>query len=126
MSQRAQVSHLDFGQEKTRMVCRVNSACVKNGESAFQYQFPIDYFNGISQGRNQLALNPDKFISIATWMLILVSAVPAEQSSVDYFLLGFSQVSLDTHVSVKAVALRKLTRVKLLDAVIWTTAQVIS
>lgn len=89
----------------------------------FDTNILIDYLNGISQARNELALYPDKFISIVTWMEIQVGTEPAEQSAVDLFLLGFGVLPLDTQVSINAVALRKSTRIKLPDAVIWATAQ---
>ena len=92
-------------------------------ERLFDTNILTDYLNGISQARNELTLYPDKFISIVTSMEILVGTDLAEQSAVDHFLLWFSISPLDTHVSIKAVALRKLTRLKLPDAVIWYAAQ---
>ena len=89
----------------------------------FDTNILIDFLNGIPQAKNELALYPDKFISIVTWMEIQVGTGPAERSAVDHFLLGFSVLPLDTHVSIKAVALRKSTRIELPDAVIWATAQ---
>jgi predicted nucleic acid-binding protein len=89
----------------------------------FDTNILIDYLNGIPQARSELALYHDKFISIVTWMEIQVGTEAAEQSAVDQFLLGFTVLPLDTQVSIKAVALRKSTRIKLPDAIIWATAQ---
>ena len=42
---------------------------------------------------------------------------------VDHFLLKFAVLPLDTPVSFKSVALRKASKIKLPDAIIWATAQ---
>ena len=44
--------------------------------------------------------------------------------SVDRFLSKFTLLSLDAKVSAKAVALRRNSRIKLPDAIIWATALV--
>jgi len=92
-------------------------------KSLFDTNILIDYLNGIPQAKIELTRYTDKFISIVTWMEIQVGTEPAEQGAVDHFLLGFTVLPLDTQVSIKAVALRKSTRIKLPDAVIWATAQ---
>jgi predicted nucleic acid-binding protein len=89
----------------------------------FDTNILIDYLNGIPQARSELALHTDKAISIITWMEIQVGTEPVDQSAVDHFLLGFAILSLDAQVSAKAVALRKTSRIKLPDAIIWATAQ---
>lgn len=92
-------------------------------KALFDTNILIDYLNGIHQARIELALYPEKSISIVTWMEIQVGTEPAEQSAVDHFLLGFTVFPLDTQVSINAVALRKSSRIKLPDAIIWATAQ---
>jgi predicted nucleic acid-binding protein len=89
----------------------------------FDTNILIDYLNGIPQAKAELTLYTDKAISIVTWMEIQVGTKPEEQSAVDHFLLGFTVLPLDTSVSVKAVALRKASKIKLPDANIWATAQ---
>lgn len=92
-------------------------------KALFDTNILIDYLNGIPQAKVELALYPHKSISIVTWMEIQVGTEPAEQSAIDQFLLGFEVLPLDTQVSINAVALRKASKIKLPDAVIWATAQ---
>lgn len=89
----------------------------------FDTNILINSLKGTHQARNELALYPDKSISIVMRMEIQLENVPAEQSAVDQFLLRFTVLPLETQGSKKAVALRKSSRVKLPDAIIWATAQ---
>jgi len=93
-------------------------------KALFDTNILIDYLNGIAQSRAELALYADKAISVITWMEIQVGTTSIDQAAVDHFLLGFTVLPIDTPVSVKAVALRKSTKIKLPDAIIWATAQV--
>lgn len=93
-------------------------------KALFDTNILIDYLNGISEARTELALYKDKAISIITWMEVQVGTQPEEQFQVDNFLLEFAILSVDTQVSVQAVALRKKKNIKLPDAIIWATAQV--
>jgi len=93
-------------------------------KALFDTNILIDYLNGMTQARAELALYADKAISIVTWMEIQVGTMPVDQVAVDRFLLGFMVLPVDTRVSMKAVALRKSTRIKLPDAIIWATALV--
>lgn len=90
----------------------------------FDTNILIDYLNGIPQAKTELALHSDKAISIVTWMEIQVGATVTEQAVVDHFLRGFTVIPIDLSVSVKAVELRKSTKMKLPDAIIWATALV--
>lgn len=90
----------------------------------FDTNILVDYLNGIPQAKTELTLYTDKAISIVTWMEIQVGVAPADQVVVDLFLLGFTVLPIDAPVSVKAVELRKSTRIKLPDAIIWATALV--
>ncbi|MFZ3082226.1 MAG: type II toxin-antitoxin system VapC family toxin [Rhodoferax ferrireducens] len=93
-------------------------------KALFDTNILIDYLNGMTQARAELALYADKAISIVTWMEVQVGATPIDQLAVDHFLLGFTVLPVDTPVSVKAVALRKSIKIKLPDAIIWATALV--
>ena len=92
-------------------------------KALFDTNILIDYLQGIAQARAELALYQDKAISIITWMEVQIGCEPHEQALVDDFLLGFTLLPIDQPVSVRAVALRKQTRIKLPDAIIWATAQ---
>ena len=93
-------------------------------KALFDTNILIDYLNGVKQAKAELALYADKAISIVTWMEIQVGTTPVDQSAVDHFLLGFTVLANDTAVSIKSVALRKSSKIKLPDAIIWATAQV--
>ena len=93
-------------------------------KALFDTNILIDYLNGISEAKSELALYKDKAISIITWMEVQVGTEPEEQVQVDNFLLEFAILSVDTQVSVQAVALRKQKSINLPDAIIWATAQV--
>jgi len=95
-------------------------------KALFDTNILIDYLNGIQEARSELALYRDKAISIVSWMEIQVGTTPEDQRAVDRFLGSFTVVPLDASISVEAVALRKTTRVKLPDAIIWATANVSS
>ena len=87
----------------------------------------IDYLSGIQAAKAELALYPDKAISVITWMEIQVgvdTGAEGDQTVIDQFLSKFTVVPIDMAVSARAVALRQKTRIKLPDAIIWATAQV--
>lgn len=84
----------------------------------------IDYLSGVKAAKKELALYPDKAISIITWMEIQVGVDEGDQTIVDHFLSKFTVVPIDMAVSARAVALRHKTRIKLPEAIIWATAQV--
>lgn len=92
----------------------------------FDTNILIDYLNGIPEARSELALYQDKAISIVSWMEIQAGTTAEDQGAVDQFLRRFTVVPLDAPISVEAVALRKTTRVKIPDAIIWATANVSS
>ena len=93
-------------------------------KALFDTNILIDFLSGIDEARTELALYQDKAISIVTWMEVQVGTAEPEQAAVDRFLRGFTVVPIDTPVSVQAVALRKTTKIKLPDAIIWATARV--
>lgn len=93
-------------------------------KALFDTNILIDYLNGIDEARLELALYQDKAISIITWMEIQVGAAPEEQLALDQFLRRFTVLPLDAPISLSAVSLRKTTKIKLPDAIIWATASV--
>lgn len=93
-------------------------------KALFDTNIIIDYLNGVGQTKLELALYSDKAISVITWMEIQVGTTPDDQQVVDQFLRAFTVVPIDGHMALKAVVLRKATKIKLPDAIIWATAQV--
>ncbi|MBV5297901.1 MAG: type II toxin-antitoxin system VapC family toxin [Rhodoferax sp.] len=89
----------------------------------FDTNILIDYLNGVLPAKIELDLYQDKAISMITWMEVQVGVSPGDQKLVDQFLLRFSLLSIDAPVAAQAVVLRKASKVKLPDAIIWATAQ---
>ena len=62
-------------------------------------------------------------ISTITWMEVMVGAKDDEITPLEAFLANFQQVSIDKRVAEKAVEIRRQTRIRLPDAIIWASAQ---
>jgi predicted nucleic acid-binding protein len=83
----------------------------------------IDHLNGFPQARAELQRHSQPAISIMTWMEVMVGAHAAAESYVTAFLATFEVIPLDDDIAARAVALRKIHRIRLPDAVIWASAQ---
>lgn len=93
-------------------------------KALFDTNILVDYLSGIAAAKDEISLYDDKAISIITWMEVQIGTDEADQMSVDRFLSKFTLLSLDAKVSAKAVAVRRNSRIKLPDAIIWATALV--
>jgi predicted nucleic acid-binding protein len=93
-------------------------------KALFDTNILVDYLSGVAAAKVEISLYDDKAISIITWMEVQIGTDEADQMSVDRFLSKFTLLPLDAKVSAKAVALRRKSRIKLPDAVIWATAMV--
>jgi predicted nucleic acid-binding protein len=93
-------------------------------KALFDTNILVDYLSGVAAAKVEISLYDDKAISIITWMEVQIGTDEADQMSVDRFLSKFTLLPLDAKVSAKAVALRRKSRIKLPDAVIWATALV--
>jgi predicted nucleic acid-binding protein len=89
----------------------------------FDTNILIDYLNAAAEARDELNRYSDKAISVITWMEVMVGAEPAIASETRAFLDGFELVAVDNPIAERAVALRRLHRIKLPDAVVWASAQ---
>jgi predicted nucleic acid-binding protein len=84
----------------------------------------IDFLRGIPAAQAELARHDDAAISVITWMEVLVGAPPALEQSTRDFLNDFRLIELDQKVADRAVGIRRDHRLKLPDAIIWSSAQV--
>jgi predicted nucleic acid-binding protein len=84
----------------------------------------IDFLNHYPQARDELARYDDKAISIVTWIEVMVGAGPALQAATRAFLANFTLIALDQAIADRAFELRRDHRIKLPDAVIWSSADV--
>lgn len=89
----------------------------------FDTNILIDHLNAVPQARKELDRFENRAISIITWMEVMVGADADLIEPTQRFLDGFEVIALDDEIANRAVALRRAHRVKLPDAVIWSTAQ---
>lgn len=84
----------------------------------------IDYLNGIDAARAELERYASRAISVITWMEVLVGTTPTEDATVRAWLESFEVIELDAAVAARAVEIRRQTRIRLPDAIVWASAQV--
>jgi predicted nucleic acid-binding protein len=84
----------------------------------------VDYLNGLEKARRELDSFEELYISLVTWMEILVGAkAEEEESEIREFLRRFRVQPVDEGVAERAVAIRRREKIRLPDAIIWATAQ---
>jgi predicted nucleic acid-binding protein len=89
----------------------------------FDTNILIDYLRGIEAARDEMNRFEARAISVITWMEVMVGAEPSHAQATRDFLAGFEVVPIDPAVAEQAVALRRLYRLKLPDAIIWASAR---
>ena len=87
----------------------------------FDTNILIDHLRGSTRADKELKRYSDRAISIVSWMEVMVGATANERQTLRY-LASYKSVPIDQAIAERAVALRRLHRVKLPDAVIWATA----
>lgn len=92
-------------------------------KALFDTNILIDYLNAAPEARDEMARYSDRAISIVTWMEVLIGAAPEAEARTRAFLDSFALIELDGDVAARAVAIRRMHRMKLPDAVIWASAQ---
>ena len=93
-------------------------------KALFDTNILVDYLNAVPEARTELQRYTEKAGSIITWMEVMVGADHDLEAATRSFLSGFDVVAVDEQIAERAVSLRRNHRVKLPDAVIWATAQV--
>ncbi|MDO8501615.1 MAG: type II toxin-antitoxin system VapC family toxin [Gemmatimonadaceae bacterium] len=84
----------------------------------------IDYLNGSADARRELDSFDTIYISLISWMEILVGAAEGdEESEIREFLRRFRVHPVDEGVAERAVEIRRRDKIRLPDAIIWATAQ---
>jgi predicted nucleic acid-binding protein len=84
----------------------------------------IDFLGGIGAARKEIARYDDPAISIVTWMEVMVGAPASAEDETRSFLSRFVVIPVSPAVAERAVELRREHRMKLPDAIIWSSAQV--
>ncbi len=93
-------------------------------KAVFDTNILIDYLSGSTKAKSELDSFEDIYISLVTWMEILVGAAEgAEESEIREFLNRFRVAPVDERVAERAVAIRRSQKLRLPDAIIWATAQ---
>jgi len=84
----------------------------------------IDYLSGSEKAKQELDSFEELYISVITWMEILVGAQEGdEESEIREFLRRFRVHLVDAGVAERAVEIRRREKIRLPDAIIWATAQ---
>ena len=85
----------------------------------------IDYLNGVQPAKAEIGRYERPAISVITWMEVMVGAnEPSEETRQRRFLRRFETLSLSDAIAERAVDVRRRSRLKLSDAVIWATAMI--
>lgn len=93
-------------------------------KALFDTNILIDYLNGASAAKKELARYEYRAISTITWMEVLAGASSEEDAAIRAWLLSFDIIGVDAAIADRAVAIRKERRIRLPDAIVWATAQV--
>lgn len=93
-------------------------------DAVFDTNILIDYLVGREQAQKELDRYARRAISIITWMELQIgSRSEAEADVIDLFLREFRVIDITRPLARRAIDIRRGTRVRLPDAIIWATAQ---
>jgi len=93
-------------------------------KAVFDTNILIDYLSGSSKAKNEIDSFDEIYVSLITWMEVLVGAAEGEEESeIREFLRRFRVHAVDEGVAERAVDIRRRERLRLPDAIIWATAQ---
>jgi predicted nucleic acid-binding protein len=90
----------------------------------FDTNILIDYLGGIAPARDELARYREPAISIVSWMEVLIGAAAEVEPGTRRFLSRFTIVEIDRAVAERAVLVRRISRMRLPDAIIQASAEV--
>ncbi|MBK9242970.1 MAG: PIN domain-containing protein [Acidobacteria bacterium] len=93
-------------------------------EAVFDTNILIDYLVGREEAQQEFDRYTRRGISIVTWMELQIgSRSEAEADVIDLFLREFRVIEITRQVARRAIEIRRRTRVRLPEAIIWATAQ---
>ena len=92
-------------------------------KALFDTNILLDHIRGRDAARRELSLYGDRAISIISFMEVLVGTTPATEANERAFLASFAVIPLDPVIAEDAAALRRATRIRLPDAIIWASAR---
>lgn len=92
--------------------------------AVFDTNILVDYLNGVEEAKRELELYEEKIISVITQIEILVGVIGSEEEKVvRSFLSSFRLKEVSKPISEKAVVIRRETRMKVPDAIVYATAK---
>ena len=91
-------------------------------KAVFDTNILIDYLRGIDAARTEFERYEQVFISTVTWMEVMVGAPDDVATTTARFLGALGAIPVDDAVARRTVALRRVHRLKLPDAIIWASA----
>jgi predicted nucleic acid-binding protein len=83
----------------------------------------IDYLSGIAEARAEFSRYEKVSISTVTWAEVMVGCQDGEESQLRGFLQRFEVIAFTLEIADIAWRLRRASRMRLPDAVIWATAK---
>jgi predicted nucleic acid-binding protein len=94
-------------------------------KAVFDTNILIDYLNGIEAAKTELARYSVRQISIITFIEVMVgSHNEAEEYALQGFLSSFEVLELTAKVANEAISIRKETRLKIPDSIVYATARI--
>ena len=91
--------------------------------AVFDSNILIDYLRGVPAAKTELERYDEPAISIVSWIEIQVGANNKQATPIiKEFLSEFKLIPLDAAIAEKSVAIRRDSKIKLPDAIIWATA----
>lgn len=91
--------------------------------AVFDTNIVIDALNGLEQADEEYQRYQQVYISLITWMEVMVGVKEGDSLTVDFLRTYFLVLPITQEIAEQAVFLRKKNRIKLPDALIQATAQ---
>ena len=93
-------------------------------KALFDTNILIDYLKGIEPAQVELDRHRQRLISRVTWVEVQAGVRNEEEADVvEMFLRDFEVIELTRAIAREAAEIRRTTRIRLPDAVIWASAR---
>ncbi len=93
-------------------------------KAVFDTNILVDFLLGIEEAKQELSLYDQSYISIVTWMEVMVGvSEPDEETVLRQFLNKFDIQYISQDIAERAVQIRRKEKIRLPDSIIWATSQ---
>lgn len=93
-------------------------------EAVFDTNILIDYLVGREEAQREFERYTRRAVSVVTWMELQIGSSNEEEADViDLFLREFRVIDITRQIARRSADIRRRTRVRLPDAIIWATAE---